>query len=607
MLVVLAHAGVSFLEGGYIGVDVFFVISGYLITSIILKEQADGRFSFVEFYKRRARRIIPALLVVLASTLVAGYFILLPSDYSFLSLSALSSIFFSANIFFWNNSQGYFAEDADQLQLMHIWSLSVEEQFYFIWPALLLLVLKKFEHRRLLIGLALMVASFCAAQLAIRYEGSGAYFLIYSRAGELLIGAVLAMLHPAVARQSARLSGWLAVTGVFLILGSALALKKTSAFPGVNAIWPCLGAALVIASAWFGQSLVGRVLASKVFVFIGLISYSIYLWHWPMLSYLRYLRVDINFAVGLAVVIVTIALAYLTYRLIETPLRRPGAYQGFGRVGYPIVLTCLVGALIGVYGMAGIPSRFPYSVLSQDDLMKERDRYWVNAKLLGEAEISGERKIMIVGNSHAIDLHYALTENGVAANTRLVRTTNRCFDFGYVPITDAFIDHCKDRFAEVIEQAKAYAPDAIYLHDDWSNLDINRLEVALKLIRSASSAPIYVLGPKNVFKESALNLSRLAWENRMTTPHQINNFAQGFVFDRKFSYDDQLKSFFAKGLDIAHVYYISVADAQCGHPRRCNIVSEETGEYLYFDREHLTVRGAKELGTNLKKQNAELF
>ncbi|MGF6592026.1 acyltransferase family protein [Pseudomonas sp. 2835] len=483
----------------------------------------------------------------------------------------------------------------------------MEEQFYFLWPAILIVALRFCKGRVLWLPVLLIILSFASAQYAIAKGWSGVYFLIYSRAGELLLGAALAMLRGPQIQPDRLKASVLSGAGLVLIFGAALTLTKSAEFPGINALWPCLGAASVIASSWYGRHPLGQILACKPMVFIGLISYSVYLWHWPILSYLRYLSVDIDFVVGSSVVLLAIVMAYLSYRWVETPFRNVSAYtkRGWGVAGTALVVV-LAGPLV-IYVMGGIPQRFPYAVMTKDDLLKERDRYWVSSKNLSGEVAGANKKVMIVGNSHAIDLHYALRENGIQANTLLVPTTNKCFDFGFNSLADNFDNLCRERFSAVVAAVKKYAPDVIYLHDNWSRVDLPELTKALAAIRSETTVPLYVFGPKNIFRDSALNISRFAWEQRMTTPAQINSFAQQYNFQRQMDFDSKLKLFFQDGNLTPGVSYVSMMDVQCGQPRRCEIVSEKTGDFLYFDSEHLTLRGAKEVGQYLRKERADLF
>ncbi|HYK43019.1 MAG TPA: acyltransferase, partial [Thermoanaerobaculia bacterium] len=299
VLVVLFHAGFG-CPGGYVGVDVFFVISGFLITSLIWKDLEGERFTFARFWERRARRIVPALVAVVAATLFAGWFLLLPADYERLGRSAASQAVFAANVHFWLTG-GYFAPAAAEQPLLHTWSLALEEQFYWIVPVALFLVFgaRRFERRRSSMILAAIgcgiVSSFTLSVWGVAHHPSAAFYLLPTRAWELLLGSLVAFLpmrsQPSQGRAVRELA---AIGGVALILLAAFGYRATTPFPGAAALAPCLGAALWIrsngreTSASPAPTLAGSVLSRPLPVFVGLASYSLYLWHWPFLAFARY-------------------------------------------------------------------------------------------------------------------------------------------------------------------------------------------------------------------------------------------------------------------------------------------------------------------------------
>jgi len=271
--VILFHAGATWLPGGFVGVDIFFVISGYLISSIILRESAAGEFSFLRFYERRLRRIIPALLVVLVVTVAIFQMIALPGQAQQTAESGIAALLSVSNFYFWRTS-GYFAPAAEFMPLLHTWTLAVEEQFYLIFPVVVLALLKL----RLPIKWVFVVGTIAA--FAIGYwlsleKPSVAYYLLPARAWELAIGAVLAVgVVPAV--RGALMRESLPAFGISLIVFSMFYIRSDMLFPGWVALMPCLGTAMVIHAG--GQSWVAqKVLAARPVVFVGLLSYSLYL------------------------------------------------------------------------------------------------------------------------------------------------------------------------------------------------------------------------------------------------------------------------------------------------------------------------------------------
>lgn len=325
LAVVIYHLGLPFSFDGYIGVDVFFVISGYLITGILYKDILARRFSLVSFYIRRIKRILPALYFVLLFAIAVGSLILLPSDVKSLGKAAFSAVMSASNIYFWySEDASYFARSSELLPLLHTWSLGVEEQFYLVWPVVLFFACSLLRRHYVLLGtVVLAIISFAYSEYLVRTDASFAYYMLPSRAGELLIGAV-AFLIATGRRPSTRYDSVLelaAALGAGLVIYSLFFVDNASGFPGINAVYPCLGIGLVLISGAWRQTLVSRFLGLSPFVMVGLVSYSLYLWHWPILAYARYLYTSLD-PVSIAYCIVGMSAASVfSYRYIERPFR----------------------------------------------------------------------------------------------------------------------------------------------------------------------------------------------------------------------------------------------------------------------------------------------
>ena len=319
--VMFFHLKSSLFTGGFVGVDVFFVISGYLITTIIVREIAEGTFSIANFYERRFRRILPALIVVMMATLLAGSFLLTPGNLIDLGHSAAATAAFCANILFFMQS-GYFAGPAELKPLLHTWSLAIEEQYYIFFPLMLMLIARFDGARyfRWLLGISLV--SFATCVVATKLDASAAFYLIPSRAWELFIGSILALhVLPAPAKRSVR--ELMALCGVGMIAWAVFAYTRDTPFPGIAAALPTLGTALVIQAGVGGRSVVSSVLSLRPIVFIGLISYSLYLWHWPIIVYTRLCSITEPGPLAIALMLLaTFAAAILTWAYVETPFRK---------------------------------------------------------------------------------------------------------------------------------------------------------------------------------------------------------------------------------------------------------------------------------------------
>ena len=408
--VLLYHAGSRFFSGGYVGVDVFFVISGYLITTIIVREVEAGRFSIVRFYERRARRILPALAAVVLAALAAGAVLLTPHDLEKLGASAVAAALFSSNVLFYLSS-GYFDGPAETKPLLHTWSLAVEEQYYIFFPLLVLLIARFGARRyfRWLLGLG--VLSFLACAVVTRLDASAAFYLIPTRAWELFIGSLLSLkLIPEPSTRRAREIA--SVLGIALIAWAVFAYSPQTRFPGVAAALPTLGAALVIHAGTGGAALVSRALSLRPMVFVGLVSYSLYLWHWPVIVFTRLYLVRAPDALEQAfMVALSLALAVASWRFVEAPFRtrrvlaRTGPLLGASGA----TLAVLVCAGLALWSSRGLPQR-PFASAAVDvdpawdhwgDCVQAYDGHASLDALCDLGVARGTPSFLLWGDSHA--------------------------------------------------------------------------------------------------------------------------------------------------------------------------------------------------------------
>jgi peptidoglycan/LPS O-acetylase OafA/YrhL len=425
--VVLHHLSASLLPGGYVGVDVFFVISGYLITSIISREMAGGRFTFRRFYERRARRIFPALFAMLAVTLIAGQFLILPSDYAATLRAALGTVFFSSNLVFWRVKTGYFDPETRLNPLLHTWSLGVEEQFYLLFPVFLL-VCYRFWRKHIFGTLLLCAAvSLVWAMFLVRTHRAAAFYLSPFRAWELLAGSLLAF--EAVPRVRSRLVRELLVAGgLTAIVTACLVYGERTTFPGLTALAPVLGAVAIIHAGASGATLAGRLLQWRPMVYIGLISYSLYLWHWPLIVLGQYAN-GMDMPTPYLLFAMSVLVASISYHLVEQPFRRGP------RVMPPWILPSTAGfvLVVSVFCVAGLASdgfagRFDAKVVRLDKFRSPSIPY-VNCSerpiqapcFLGRPD--SEPDILVWGDSHVLALAPALQASLVQARRKAVLVT----------------------------------------------------------------------------------------------------------------------------------------------------------------------------------------
>ncbi len=317
--VVAYHAFPNLVKGGFVGVDIFFVISGFLISGIIFRALETGSFSYLEFYRRRIRRIFPALVTVCAASFAVGWYVLLPDEFAHLGKQMAAGAGFVSNFALWSES-GYFDAAAETKPLLHLWSLAIEEQFYIVWPIILSLLWRR-RHGFIVTTLLIALISFAINVLTVHQDPVAAFYSPLSRFWELMVGGALAYIalhHPGTLQRFGLIR---ALLGLFMIGLSIALLTKESAFPGYWVLLPTFGAALLIsagANPWVNS----RLLAAKPMVWIGRISYPLYLWHWPILVFAKIVKGKVLTPTDrMGAVAAAFVLAYLTYRFIELKLR----------------------------------------------------------------------------------------------------------------------------------------------------------------------------------------------------------------------------------------------------------------------------------------------
>jgi peptidoglycan/LPS O-acetylase OafA/YrhL len=366
--VLLYHAEVPGLGGGYVGVDVFFVISGYLITLIIAGDLAQDQFSIREFYERRIRRIFPAFFAMLGVVLALGALVFDPRELATLGLGAVAATAFASNVLFWRQS-GYFAPAAETNPLLHTWSLAVEEQFYLLFPMIMIIMFRLCRRRvsHWLVGAC--VLSFALSIYGVARHPSATFFLLPTRAWELLVGSLLAIhvsAHsaPIMIRRTIPQFGatLVALTGALLILAAVLGFTDRTPFPGLAALVPVAGAAAVIWSGSTGQAtLLQRLLSTRPLVVVGKASYSVYLWHWPVVAFWKYLSfTPLSVTDAVVIIAISLVLGFLSLHWIERPFRGhsgrsvvPGVTLGLGATAMMIAVG--TGGLLWV--TSGVPAR----------------------------------------------------------------------------------------------------------------------------------------------------------------------------------------------------------------------------------------------------------
>ncbi|QNK69102.1 acyltransferase family protein [Variovorax sp. PAMC26660] len=497
--VVIFHAFPTLVPGGFIGVDIFFVISGFLITTIILQSHAAGDFSYRDFYARRIRRIFPALMLVLAATLAFGWYVLLSREFAELGKQVVGGASFVANFVFWGEA-GYFDTASEAKPLLHLWSLGIEEQFYIFWPLLLGIAWRRrWPIVRVLWALA--AVSFLVNVLTIHPFRTAAFYSPVSRFWELMAGAILAgmRLAPATTASKPWRSHVQSVLGVGLIALGLVAIRSDKAFPGWWALLPVFGAASCIAAGPAGV-LNKYILSNRAMVWLGLISYPLYLWHWPLLAFARIVEgAEPPLGVRAAMVVASVALAWLTYRYVERFVReRSGA--GTLRVLWQ---SGVVVIMAGLVVLAGAPAR-NNSELLQKVVDAESDRGYYDGLRLGDLDGfpvrrfgDGARKVLLIGDSHVMQYAPRAAELARSSPDRMATADFATF-FACPPIPGVFaqgIPDCGEGREKVLQLALDPKFDAVVIGGCWNCYFTGNLPVTYEFRADGAAYPLNNGGP----------------------------------------------------------------------------------------------------------------
>jgi peptidoglycan/LPS O-acetylase OafA/YrhL len=625
MLVVLNHLRIHHFEGGYVGVDVFFVISGYLIGGPMIAEFGRGGFSLAGFYERRVRRIFPALLVMLAVVSLLAYRVEMPDALRGDAESLLATLVSGANVYFAGQA-GYFDAPSSSRPLLHTWSLAVEEQFYISLPVLLWMVFRWRPRgvRAVLWGCSLV--SFGATLWVMRFAPAWAFFWSPLRAWELLVGvlvsqyAVGALRHRAVRELAAAM-------GLGMVLVPALTYSAQTPFPGVAALWPCLGAVLIVAAGQAGGSATAWVLGLRPVVFVGLISYSLYLWHWPLIvlqsagGVLTDASPDAR-ATKVLLLAVSVGVAALSWWLVETPFRlglfkqgrwKPGRGRLFAMAGAATAALACCG--VGVLRGDGLPGRFAPEVVrlasytswdvyaqwrmktcflvEQDAFSDFRPDVCLNAK-------PGRKTYLLYGDSAAGQLYPGLVAAFPEVNVQQA-TVAACLPYEDpvgVPVRFKAICSAMWRFVHEV-YLPSQRPDAVILAGLWDEESPGKLGAAIAAFQQRGIRVI-LMGPPIVFDQGLPHLLSAAMR-RDGSPAAMSAQLGARLRPQSMDEDRRME---AMARETWHVDYVSYFEVLCRGKAQLPAGTEpETaqgcplfaapGEPLLFDTHHFTLAGSE--------------
>ena len=616
--VVIFHAFPHLLSGGFVGVDIFFVISGFLISSIIFGGLERGTFSFFDFYSRRIKRIFPALLVVLVACYLIGWFVLFADEFKQLGKHIAGGAGFVANLMLWKES-GYFDRVSETKPLLHLWSLGIEEQFYIVWPLLLWLGWRM-KHQLLFVTIFLISISFAANIYQINNDVATAFYSPQTRFWELLVGAILAYItifHPKpFANFRQRFFNHQSCLGAMLIVIGLTLISRERMFPGWWAILPTVGAALIIAGG--PQAWVNRIiLSNKLMVWVGLISFPLYLWHWPLLSFARIICGDTpGIAVRIAAVLLAVTLAWLTYHLIESRLR-------FSRKLSTVIGLVFVSALvfsIGIVtytklGFINRPVNAPFKSAMDQKLFvlskqsngscQEKMRLGLTAEEVCLASTSNPT-VLFTGDSHAMSLYSAIYADRVHVGGVLVAAHSCPFypNLVYAPAhKTTFNGNCvgiADEALRVAEKTPSIKTVVISNFavgaesDGVFNYQLNGVTIGQDeaFIKGGGYfiGRLLAAGKRVIYVEDVPHLKHLpsdCEERTALVRPQRCEVDRAELDQSRISYIQDLAQ-----IKIAHPNF----EIFQSEPIFCNAgtcKAKDDGGYLYFDHDHLSIHGSE--------------
>ena len=610
LAVVFFHVGIGPFSGGYVGVDVFFVISGFLITRLVLGELEAGEFSFAAFYERRARRLFPALLFTVAACFVPAVVLLSPQHLTSFGGSAAATLLAASNVFFWMESS-YFDLDAGVKPLLHVWSLCVEEQFYLVWPALVVLLFRLRSSRvRTAAIVALGAVSLILAELTLSVDASAAFYLVPFRVAEFAIGAVMVSLAPHQPRNALWLEP-IALVGFGLIIYPVFAYTAATPFPGLHVLPPCIGTALLIYAGAARYS--GMLLRNRPTVGLGLMSYSLYLVHWPMIVFYRYYTFDeISTRAGWGIVAASIIAAFLMYRVVEQPFRRRSGvpahlYASPARfaAGCAALALLLVAPGVAAYASGGWAWRLPEEIQTAvSDLgakARETGKFMPEGtRAFGDA--AGRVKVLIVGDSHSIDLFNAVYMNREALDAYQFRRIDfQPFCFYLLRLGTPAppdeprerIELCRASFDAFMTSELVAQADYALVSGAWTPFALDFVP-ELKAYLDSRGVRLVMLGrtpvfkpdiPSEVIKSGRLyGLDRLAARNRRREVDDVNTGVAKVARQVGAPYRDKLAL---------------VCDVAAGSCRAL----DDDNHLTYHDEDHWTLEGARIFGQIMARTN----
>lgn len=599
IFVVIYHVYPSALPAGFVGVDMFFVISGFLITTLIVKNNSYR--TLIYFYLKRINRIFPALLIVLAFTLLLGYFKLLGSDYKSLGLDVLFSTLFVQNILYLNQID-YFNQSLDYKYLLHLWSLAVEEQFYIFYP-LLIIFLKKNRFNLIKIILLLCAISFLLDIVIVRIYRVAAFYLPFTRFWELSTGGIAALLYINNAKKvlgdNPKLYNAVCIIGVTLLIISAIISDPGRHNPDFTTLFPVIGTTLLLISR-DNSHFNNKNIFDNILIFIGLLSYPIYLWHWPLLVFIKEFGTldNINYLKPFSVFL-SLILSYITVLAVELPIRR--SLNVHLNAAILVLISGLIGAIGAyIYYNDGLNKRLPYEVREMTSHSYDYEAWYRQGTCLlrpdqdhrnfKNCEISSpvnstEDSILLWGDSHAAALFpgYQLTFGN---RYKIIQLTSS----GCAPILDQDFPlrpMCRANNNYVLDRIKIDKPDKIILHAVWTEYEWRKLTLTIDRLRELGIKDIELVGPVPQWKDTLPKQLYIHYKNSDT-----REYATRMSTGLKSEFID-VDINMAEYALYNHIKYLSPRDVLCDQRGCLTRLGEDAESYISFDYAHLTKKGSE--------------
>lgn len=621
--VVLFHAGFETFSGGFVGVDVFFVISGYLITSIILHERSRGQFSLLDFYERRARRILPPLFLVMLVCIPFAWAWMLPHQLKNFGESLLATAVFLSNVFFWQETD-YFNDFAETAPLLHTWTLAVEEQYYLLFPIVLIsgwFIAERlgrvpddpFVRKAMIVFFALVaLASFAVAEWSATRYPAAAFYLLHTRGWELLIGVLIAFWRwpsGSQASESTLASELLAALGIGLIVFAVLTYDSRTPFPGVYTLAPTLGAGLIILFA-NPATHAGRILSAPLLVGIGLISYSVYLWHQPLFAFARILAVDgLGSGMALALCVAVFPLSWFSWKFIENPVRRMRIRRR--TLGAAVVTGMCAFVASGYAGhttdgfidakLAMLDPAYRKYVIDKDaELARRKDQWSHYAPRADDAFPSDARhRVLILGDSKSEDMYLALKLNEQlfeGSVFRRVRLDDECMSDllqarrnpQWTPSSRV----CGEEVRYLLDTGSLEEADEVVLTATWQGHTWNdAADVADRLSEEGKEVTVVSTANFNDLTSLSMAIARQGMNDGEASKYIFHNIREDW---RRHSLALREK------IVAAHTgRFLEKLDIFCDDSRQtCTLFDPDGTPYIY-DSGHLTVRGAEVFGRSV--------